>query len=270
MRTGNAFLKVFAKWIAIGALMITAAPSGAQSGGKKGKATPAPTTPSAPPATPSKDDRVDISDIESKYWAPKDTDFSVVQNRTFPKEKRLAGSVQGGKLVNDNFNQGYSTNLSLNYFLTERFGAQLDYTLSDYHDSSATRGFIDQGGSPNYGRTKSYYGIGANVVPFYAKMSAWGKKIIYFDMAITPTMGMTNYEGLTLDSGTRPKSAFTYGIDVTQWFFLYRFLAVRIDLRNRWFSEDVTIYNGPGEGTKLKTTNTNNTLLLFGITWFFY
>ena len=40
-----------------------------------------------------KTDKVDISDLEQKYWAPKDTDFSVVQNRTYTKEKRFTFSL---------------------------------------------------------------------------------------------------------------------------------------------------------------------------------
>ncbi|MEO0335372.1 MAG: hypothetical protein AAF202_03205, partial [Pseudomonadota bacterium] len=43
-------------------------------------------------------DRVDISDLENKYWAPKDTDFKVVQNRLYTKEKRFSLSTGIGIL----------------------------------------------------------------------------------------------------------------------------------------------------------------------------
>lgn len=243
---------------------------------------PAPTTPSAvlvpdpvptAPTTPKAgDERVDISDIENKYWAPKDTDFSVVQNRTYSKEKRLAFSAQYGPLINDNYNEGNSTALALNYFFSERTGLQLDYVISDYRDSDIVNRIQALNASPDYGRVTGYYGIGFNVIPFYAKMSFLGSKIIYFDMAITPTVGMTSYETLTLDAGTQDKTAFTYGFDLTQWFFLYKHFAIRVDIKNRWFSEEVVKYQTDlpvRSGTKLRDNNTDNTLFLIGGTLFF-
>src|SRR5687768_17351365 len=35
-------------------------------------------------------EKLDIQGLEEKYWAPKDTDFSVVQNRTYTKAKRFS------------------------------------------------------------------------------------------------------------------------------------------------------------------------------------
>src|SRR5665213_1189165 len=49
------------------------------------------------------DEKVDISDLENKYWAPKDTDFSVVQNRTYSKEHRWFFSAQYGIPVSDSY-----------------------------------------------------------------------------------------------------------------------------------------------------------------------
>src|ERR1700731_3336923 len=73
-------------------------------------------TKSAPPAAKAEvkpaagqkpDDKVDISDLENKYWAPKDTDFSVVQNRTYTKAHRFALSALIGPIVNDPYSTGY-------------------------------------------------------------------------------------------------------------------------------------------------------------------
>ncbi len=69
------------------ALIAMSSPAFAQGKKAKSEAAPAP----APIETKAvkADDKVDISDLESKYWAPKDTDFSVVQNRTYSKDNRF-------------------------------------------------------------------------------------------------------------------------------------------------------------------------------------
>ncbi|MBX7232502.1 MAG: outer membrane beta-barrel domain-containing protein [Bdellovibrionales bacterium] len=220
------------------------------------------------------DDKLDITDIEKKYWAPKDTDFSVVQNRSYTKEKRFSISLGYGPQVNDGFTEGYSTGITGNYFFSERHGIQIDYISSNYSNSNATEGFIGQGGSPNYGKVSGYYGVGYNWIPFYAKMSVIGKKIIYFDMSFTPLLGMTQYDAITR---TKPvdKSSLTYGFEVSQWFFISSHFAVRVDLRQTWYNEEILQNYGssgsgnPVTGTKLRDHFQDNTLLLFGGTFFF-
>ncbi len=224
------------------------------------------------PAAPVKDERVDISDIENKYWAPKDTDFSVVQNRTYSKEKRAAFSLMYGPLVNDTWTEGNTTALAVNYFFNERMGLQLSYESSDYAQSDTTNRVIALGAKPDFGRVTGYYGVGFNWVPFYAKMSFLGKRIIYFDMSITPTLGMTTYEQQRRTMGASDKSGLTYGVDVTQWFFIHNNFAFRIDVKNRWFQEAVVKFDTDGsaaEGTILRDKSSDNTLFMFGGTFFF-
>src|SRR5690349_4976024 len=73
---------------------ITAAPT-AFAKSKKAESQKAPAAAAAPAAnTPS--EKLDVSDLENKYWAPKDTDFSVVQNRTYTKEHKLFLSGEFG------------------------------------------------------------------------------------------------------------------------------------------------------------------------------
>lgn len=221
-------------------------------------------------------DRVDISDIEKKYWAPKDTDFSVVQNRTYEKDKRVAFSAQYGPMINDSYSKGYNLGLSANYFFSERYGLQLSYVQSDLADNETTRTLsyeLQAGGArPNHGKTSHYYGVGFNWVPFYAKMSLLGKRILYFDMSITPTIGMTSYDQEII-TGNRSQSSFTYGIDVTQYFFLSRHVAIRGDLINRWFNEEVVQYRqGSGArptGSKVEDKVTHTTMFLIGLTFFY-
>ena len=86
------------------------------------------------------------------------------------------------------------------------------------HSNRAVGDLAKSGGSPNYGIMQNYIGAGFNWVPFYSKMSFLGKKILYFDMAITPTIGMTGYDQ-QLITGSQSQNAFTYEFDITQYYF---------------------------------------------------
>jgi len=222
-------------------------------------------------ATPAKpeSEKLDIQELEQKYWAPKDTDFSVVQNRTYTKAKRVAVSLLTGPVVNDTFNSGFTSELAVNYYLDERYGFQVMYQSSNMSDSDSTKKFRSQlsGGqtSPDYNRDISFYGVGFNWVPFYAKMSFLGKKIIYFDMQFTPIIGMATYEQQS-EVRTPEETAFAYGIDVTQYYFFSNKWAVRLDLHNRFYNSDVL---GFKSGVKTRSESTNTTMFFGGITYFF-
>jgi outer membrane beta-barrel protein len=218
-------------------------------------------------------DKLDIKDLEQKYWAPKDTDFSVVQNRTYSKANRLALSVMTGPIVNDPFNSGYNYELEANYYFDERYGVQAMYIKDDLSNSKNTNDFMNLSGGgvlPDYNRDTSFYGVGFNWVPFYAKMSFLGKKIIYFDMQITPTIGMSNYEQIT-SVGNNQKSAFAYGYDITQFYFFSNNWAIRADLHNEYYGEKVVSYgNGvTAAGTPVRSDTANTTTFMIGITYFF-
>ena len=266
---------------AISAVATIAMSSTALAQGKKGKAAPAPAPVQAAPASPSPtapikgDDKVDISDLESKYWAPKDTDFSVVQNRTFSKDHKFMFTPQWGTPINDPHSDGTILGATANYFWSERMGLQLTYLKTSFWDNSATRdvGRLSQSGGAhvNANRMTSYYGVGYNLVPFYAKMSFWGKKIIYFDMAFTPTIGMTQFDQ-RMEGGDKSKSAFTYGLDVTQYFFFSRWFAIRADLKNQFSTQEIVRYRGntPGnmKGDKVENKSVQDTMFLLGAAFY--
>lgn len=224
------------------------------------------------PASPPAADKVDISDLESKYWAPKDTDFSVVQNRTYSKENKLFFTPQWGKAVNDPYSEGNISGLTFNYFWSERMGVQLMGFQADLQDNASAHDIqnLGSGAMIDHGKLKEYYGSGFNIVPFYAKMSFWGKRIIYFDMAFTPTIGVTKYEQQLRTMPDRKKWAFTYGLDITQYFFFSSNLAVRADLKNQFHSEEiVSAADNINQGKKLRDKTTYDTLFLLGLTFFF-
>lgn len=214
-------------------------------------------------------DKLDISDLEKKYWAPKDTDFSVVQNRTYTKAKRYSVSLLAGPVMNDNFSEGMNGALSVNYYFSERHGMEFSYVdSSGLGDNSSITQFktLSSGGGvlPDYGRIRSYAGLSYNWVPFYAKMSFLSQKIIYFDMVISPGLGMTTYDQYT-QSGTKSKSEVTYSLDFSQYFFLSKKWAVRVDLRNRWYNEQVL---GFQSGQEVNSTLKNRALFLMGLTYY--
>ncbi len=123
-----------------------------------------------------------------------------------------------GTVINDPYSEGNVYGLTANYFWSERMGVQLTYLTADLDENENTKNIgrlsKTSGAYPDHGQITSYYGIGYNIVPFYAKMSFWGKRIIYFDMAFTPHVGMTSYDQV-MEGGNRSKSSFTYGLDVT-------------------------------------------------------
>lgn len=233
---------------------------------------PAPTP--APAASPS-GDKLDVTDLEKKYWAAKDTDFSVVQNRTYAKANRFALSAQYGTLINDSYSEASIINGSANYYFSERLGIEAMYSSIDSKDSKQLEAFKSQySTNASHNKQKGFYGVAVNWVPFYAKMAFLSSKIMYFDMAISPFVGMTTYEQQLETQGLKEQTAFTYGFNVTQSYFLSRHFAFRVDYRNYWFNEDVVKFSGTSggagaEGAKIRTDLNHSSQLLFGATYFF-
>ncbi len=215
-------------------------------------------------------DRVDLNKLEEKYWSAKDDDFTVVQNRAYPKAKRWSGSLYYGKPFNDNYREGTMTGASLGYYFTERYGIELQYQNMDSDFSELSKQFNDSYKTyPNGNSFVSGTSVVFQFVPLYAKMSFLDKRIIYFDMSIGLVLGNTEYRIEQVEGG-QSKSAFHFGLDVTQQFFISERFAFRFDFRNKWTNESRANYNLPSVlkperslGDKL----INDTSLLFGLTY---
>lgn len=236
---------------------------------------PAPLPAAAPAAVApgaDKSDKVDIKDLENQYWAPKDTDFSVVQNRNYTKEKRFALTLQTGPVLNDKYNDGLIYQMSGNYYWNERMGLQIDYQRADLKNNDTVNYFLTRfGGAPDYARMTGYYGIGFNYVPIYAKMSVLNKHIIYFDLAITPLLGWTTYDQVRR-GGVSGQGSFTYGFDISQYFFFSRHFALRFSVRDVWYNEKTVKYSTDGsgnEGDPRRSGTTSSFQMLLGLTYFF-
>lgn len=221
----------------------------------------------APAAQNGQSDKMDVSDLEKKYWAAKDTDFNVVQNRTFSKTNKLALTLDYGMYVSEPWSKGPTYGVDLGYFFSERYGVELQYSKTDSSDNDATQSLKqNQGGAPNHDKMKGYYGVGFNWVPFYAKMSFLNSSILYFDMSITPGVGVMQYQEQLVD-GNVDKTAPAVSLAITQHFFLAKWVALRLDYKNFWYNQDVVTYQVQNR----TTTNQlhNESLLLGGFTFYY-
>jgi outer membrane beta-barrel protein len=216
-------------------------------------------------------DKVDISDLENRYWESKDTEFHVVQNRQYTKAKRFSFSLQYGPVINSTYVSGNQIGLTGNYYFSERLGVQAMYDIPQITSNTLINSFITQNqASPNYNMIRGYYGAGVSWIPFYAKMSILEQKILYFDMAITPNIGMTQYQQQVIDGSGANLNAFTYGFDISQHFYINRTFAIRWDLLNRFYSENVVkFYKAGGAGADPGSSSAQTTTFLIGIQAFY-
>lgn len=227
-----------------------------------------PTEKPAAPAAERGSDKLDIKKLEQKYWAAKDDDFSVVQNRRYTKAERFFFTGSGGITINDPFAKGTLMAAQVGYFFSERWGVDFTYTKGSLEDGDSTTKFKSSfsGVSPDYNFFDSSMIASVTFVPLYAKMSFMDKSIIYFDMGISLGAGTLDYS-IQRDTGAIAKNSFAYKVGVTQQIFFSEHFAVRLDFNNTWAEEDRMVYAAGGTQTPLGSTTVNDTSLLLGLTY---
>jgi outer membrane beta-barrel protein len=218
-------------------------------------------------------DKMDLKSLEDKYWAAKDTDFSVVQNRTYTKKERFFTSISYGPLVNDPWSYGRMTNFAVGYYFNERWGLEVAHEMGSLRDNESTKEIFNKAGSPDRNLFESYTSLNLIVVPFYAKMSFWDRKILYFDMQFAFGVGQANYEhqkqSFSTDVSTKG-SAVGFNFDVTQQLFFHENFAVRFDFKNKFTSQEKFKFRESGGGNpSLGKSTVNDTSILFGLTFFY-
>ncbi|OQW48428.1 MAG: hypothetical protein A4S09_04420 [Proteobacteria bacterium SG_bin7] len=229
----------------------------------------------APAANVGKDEKLDVSGLEEKYWSSQDTDFTVVQNRTYTKAKRVSLSLSAGLPTNDSYSSGTFVNSAVNYYFDERHGVEVSYSSYPFKNSTLVDTFSTSNGAlPDMNRDKYAIGVNYNFVPIYAKASLLGSKIMYFDFAVSPGLAMVTYEQFVDPAvGNKTESTIAYALDFSQQFFLSKEFALRIDFKNRWQQQKVLKYrNGGGgaaTGSELRNEMFHSSFLLFGLTYFF-
>lgn len=214
-------------------------------------------------------DKLDIKKLEQKYWAAKDEDFSVVQNRRYTKAERFFLTASGGVPINDPAGKGTILGLQVGYFFNERFGVDVNYQKASMEDNDTTKQFkTDHNASPNYNFFDASTMASATYVPLYAKMSFLDRSIIYFDMGISVGVGTTDYI-IKRQDGDENKSAFSYQIGINQQIFFHEHLALRLDFINKFTNEQKYKYSAdPSAGNRdLGEKMVNDTSLLLGLTY---
>lgn len=223
-------------------------------------------------AAPKGDEKVDVSDLEKKYWSAKDTDFNVVQNRLYSKAKRFSLSGTVGSMINDPWTTGSTYGMNLGYYFSERWGLEAVYNQTDSVDNQAVQRLRAQGGTPDHNQPKNFYGLALHYVPFYAKMSVLNWAIIYFDMSFAVGAGMQSYSQVK-EEGDATVSTPAVTFDVTQTYFMSKTFALRVDFKNRWYSEETMKYRtnstsgGQSRGNGSGMANTS--FLLIGFSLFY-
>lgn len=228
----------------------------------------------APAAGSGKDEKLDVTGLEEKYWSSQDTDFTVVQNRTYTKVGRYSLSLSTGMPANDSYNAGFFGTLAVNYYWSERMGVELNYTKYDFKDSKLVDDFVGTGGGvrPDMNRDTQFMGVAFNWIPIYAKASLLGNKIMYFDFGVSPGIGVVNYTQFcdTTCGGNRDgQSTVAMTLDFTQQFFVSKEFAVRFDFKNRWAKETVIGYSNASRGQFKRDDPIYSSFLVFGLTYFF-
>lgn len=211
-------------------------------------------------------DKVDIQNLEKKYWAAKDDDFSVVQNRTYSKIKRYYLNLSWGFPFNDPFSTGDILQADLGYYFNETYGVSATYTDGNFRNNDTVSEFIKRYGNyPDNNKFRSSTMINAIYVPFYAKMSVLEKTIVYFDMGISAGIGQTNYL-IVRENGDSEQTATSYQLTVFQQIFFSEHFAFRFDMTNKWTTEERKTYR-LNSTSKLGDKTINDTSMLFGITY---
>ena len=93
--------------------------------------------------------KLDIENLEKRYWAPKDTEFKVVQNRKFNKAKRFNLSVMGGTLFNDSFSEGDNLLLSSTHYFDEHNGVEVRLEFPNQRPNEGAKEVQAKGGNPD-------------------------------------------------------------------------------------------------------------------------
>lgn len=221
--------------------------------------------------------KVDVQNLEKRYWAPKDTKFKVVQNRTYTKTKKLSLTLMPSLMLNEEYSKGFGMDLAVGYYFNDRWGVELEYQTMSLDDNDLQSEVIALGGFANHGKTTSYMGVTGRWMPFYAKMSFMGTRIVYFDLSLGVSAGIMNYEqqfdaanatvrsalaGQSLD-----QSAFAVGFDISQSFYMSKKLLLRVDYKHRFYTQDLIIGGTLAPGASAGDRAEDSISLNLGVTY---
>ncbi len=224
-------------------------------------------------AKKSADGKVDITNLENRYWTAKDSEFSVVQNRLYTKTKRFSVTPIFGAGFNDPYESNIHLGGSIDYFFSEREGVGIYGWRTTATDSKIIGNIGSNGAAPDRNLQQGYVGAFYTWVPIYAKLSLLEKKIMYFDMGISPGIGATMLNSATFgatQNAYQPPSAvnqtaLTGSLDIYQQLFITEHWAVKLQLVNHFYSENLY---GAVSGQNKSSQFTYSGSVLLGVSFF--
>jgi len=86
-------------------------------------------------------------------------------------------------------------------------------------------------------------GASFEFVPIYSKMSWMNDKIMYFDLSISPKIGLVTYEQQLRDFSNPEESSIVAGLDIAANIFLSKKTSLSIAYRTRAFQAEVLKYS---------------------------
>jgi outer membrane beta-barrel protein len=217
-------------------------------------------------------DKLDVKALEQKYWAAKDDDFSVVQNRAFAKAHKFFGTFNYGRAINDPYYTGSYMGVEGGYYFNETWGVEGLYQTTNFSKSNSFNTIVEKGGSPTVNKADHKMFVNALWMPIYAKMSLFDKKIIHFDMGFSVGVGELAYDKQyysgSFPSGTinsKSDQSMGYSIGVTQQFYFSRLAALKVDFNNTWGTQKTLNFSGGAAGGNKAV---NDTSIIVGLTFF--
>lgn len=218
--------------------------------------------------------KVDVQNLEKRYWAPKDTKFKVIQNRTYTKTKKLSLSLMPSLMLNEEYSKGFGGDIAVGYYFNDRWGLELNYQTMSLENNDLVEEIkvIGQGSGAwaNHGKSTTYYGAAIRWMPFYAKMSFLGTKIVYFDLSLGLTAGMMTYEQqLRTDANEPTQTALAFGFDISQSFYMSKRILLRVDYKHKFYSQDIIEGGTSNTGVSKGSRQEDSISLGLGITFLF-
>lgn len=227
-------------------------------------------------------DQVDLKKLEDKYWAAKDDEYGVIQNRTFSKTGKMYASLVYGPIINDPFAKGKASGAMLGYFINEDFGVELSLLTYGSAQNDTVSSYETQfgGAKPDFSLVKAANTLSVTYTPFYAKMAFMNIGILYFDMGVTLGLGQTSYEIQKVNkdgSGNKTQAnemqtSGTYEIGFVQQLFINKNVAFRLDIKNSYYQQTTKQYEigiGAAESTRTQSSKSaNDTTITVGLTLF--
>ena len=227
-------------------------------------------------------DKLNVKQLEKKFWSSKDTKFKVVQNRAYPKKGRLSLGMQAGGWQGDSLSKGFSFVGDLAYYFSEQWGVSASFMNYSLEDSPFTESFNEDfsklantsGLKPNHNKVTGANTLSLLWIPFYAKMSLMGTSIVYFDMGVALGVGQTTYEQQVHEKhgGNVKKEAIHLSLDIFQYFFINRSFAFRFDVKTQRMSQGRTAFTYSASNADKRDLGEESftyTSLMFGLSAFF-